>query len=106
MRQKRQLHNLVMPTDLKDHLVEIFYQRGDPAFTCGSIGHWCVENLCGVEAQINEGMDDEDKTALFEDGDGSYLFSMSFEPPDYELGGIGDGYWYFEKVKYKPVIEA
>jgi hypothetical protein len=92
----------VMPSRLKEALVQVFYQEGNPPFIAGSVGHWPLAILEDVETQVAE-MDDEDTLNLFDSGDGDYLFRMCYEPPDYELGGIGDGYWHFEKVKYEPL---
>jgi len=89
------------PSDSGKMTIEVFYQKGDPAFVCGahgSITGRMIENIeKGFAANPDEG---------FERGDGIYLYAPRWESP--QVGDEGrielPGYWDLEEVGFKPNV--
>ena len=85
-----------MPHDLKELLISVLYQKGDPAFVCGA--HGAVGALSDIELYMNENIHE-----AFENGDGYYLFKVNYEPGQYGEYGRCESppYWELTLIEYR-----
>ena len=89
------------PSDNAKTIIEVFQQKGDPAFICGVNGHITTETMEAIEKDINENRDDDEK-------DGRYLYEISYS--EAQTGDEGrielPAYWDLREIAFTPNDEA
>jgi len=89
----------IMPSSQSPEL-EIFFLSGEEPFVCGANGHITIAMLTEIEQDCCENVTD-----MFDQGDGSYLFSMHFN--DAQRGDEGrieiQAYWEFDLICFAPI---
>jgi len=83
---------LPMPSENKNHYVEVFYQKGDPPFVYGMNGYFSAMCIEDIEKDL-----DENPETYF-DKDGAYLFEATYQNNAPEDGGP---HWELDKVGYR-----
>ena len=85
------------PSDNSKTIIEVFQQKGDPAFICGVNGHITTETMEAIEKDINENRDDDEK-------DGRYLYEITYiEAQTGDEGRIElPAYWDLSEIAFKP----
>ena len=88
------------PSDRKKTIIEVFQQKGDPAFICGVDG-WIVGHVMeAIEKDINENRDEDEK-------DGRYLYEISYS--EAQTGDEGrielPAYWDLREIAFTPNTE-
>ncbi len=90
---------MTFPSDSKDTFVEVFAQIGDPVFICGLSGRVNGDMIEEIEKDLNENRETMDN------GDGRYLYSVTWEPA--QIGDEGRielaGYWDLSFVDFLPL---
>jgi hypothetical protein len=87
------------PSDRKKTIIEVFQQKGDPAFICGVDG-WIVGHVMeAIEKDINENRDEDEK-------DGRYLYEISYS--EAQTGDEGrielPAYWDLREIAFEPNV--
>jgi len=92
------MNDIQFPCDAKDTIIQVLYQKGDPAFICGVNGRMCVHMMEEIEKEMNE-----DEEVCFEDGNGEYLFSIQYVSADYDEYGRMENraYWDLTKIAFQ-----
>ena len=92
-----ELNNLLI-SDYKP-VIQIFYQVRDDPFICGICGGLTIESLQEIEKDCIENKDD-----YFIDGDGEYIFSVTYNKEQRgEYGYIEiSGYWELDLIRVNP----
>ena len=97
------VRNLPFPSDSGEMTIEVFYQKGDPAFVCGAHGSITGGMIEDIEKDFADNPDEG-----FDRGDGIYLYVPRWESP--QVGDEGrielPGYWNLEEVGFKPMAYA
>ena len=85
------------PSDRKKTIIEVFMQKGDPAFICGVNGHITTETMEAIEKDINENRDDDEK-------DGRYLYEITYiEAQTGDEGRIElPAHWDLSEIAFEP----
>ena len=85
------------PSDNAKTIIEVFQQKGDPAFICGVNGHITTETMEAIEKDINENRDDDEK-------DGRYLYEITYS--EAQTGDEGrielPAYWDLSEIAFEP----
>jgi len=93
------LDGLVMPSDIKKPLIEIFFLDNETPFICGVNGHVTISMLEEIERDLGEYISD-----TFTKGQGSYLFEAYFNSA--QRGDEGrieiPEYWELTMIGFKP----
>ena len=94
---------LPFPSDYGEMTVEVFYQKGDPAFVCGAHGSITGGMIEDLEKDFADNPDEG-----FSSGDGIYLYVPRWQSPQVDGEGRIElpGYWDLEEVGFKTLEQA
>jgi len=94
------VRHLPFPSDSGDTTIEVFHQKGNPAFVCGAHGAITGGMIEEIEKDFADNIDEG-----FERGDGMYLYVPRWETPQYGPEGRVElpGYWDLKEVGFKPM---
>jgi hypothetical protein len=85
------------PSQRKKTIIEVFQQKGDPAFICGVDGWITSETIEAIEKDINENRDEDEK-------DGNYLYEIHYS--EAQTGDEGrielPAYWDLREIAFTP----
>lgn len=96
----QQDEGVTWPKDQRRMMVQVFYIKDACMFVCGISGHVVSDTI----PQIEEDLADSDD-AIFDKGDGEYLFSASWDNGQYGEEGRCEiaPYWECTFVAFKPL---
>jgi len=97
---KATVRHLPFPSDSGEMTIEVFYQKGDPAFVCGAHGSITGGMIEDIEKDFADNPDEG-----FDRGDGIYLYVPRWVSPQVDDEGRIElhGYWDLEEVGFKPM---
>jgi len=90
----------VMPSSQSPEIEIFFLSGGELPFVCGAKGHVTIDMLTEIENDCVENMAD-----IFDQGEGSYLFSAFYN--EAQRGDEGrieiPAYWELDLIQFKPL---